>query len=163
MSFSIETWHSRTETLDPATIQCVYRSWAWLGNTIQRVVKMSELDWVGFSIETWHSRAETLVPATIQCVYRSWAWLGNTIQRVVKMLELDWVGFSIETWHSRAETLDPATGQCVYRSWAWLGKTIQRARERWVVPDFETEVNGDSRSTFDRRPSLIGSLGSSWY
>ncbi len=24
------------ETLDPATGQCVYRSWAWLGNTIQR-------------------------------------------------------------------------------------------------------------------------------
>jgi hypothetical protein len=31
----------------------------------------------------------------------------------------------------------------------------------WLVPDSETEVNGDSRSTFDRGPSLVGSLGSS--
>ncbi len=38
VGFSIETWHSRAETLDSATGQCVYRSWAWLGNsnTIQR-------------------------------------------------------------------------------------------------------------------------------
>ncbi len=67
MGFSIETWHSRAETLNPATGQCVYRSWAWLGNTIQRI-KMLDLGWVGFSIETWHSPAETLDPATGQCV-----------------------------------------------------------------------------------------------
>jgi hypothetical protein len=90
VGFSIETWHSRGETLDPATGQCVYRSWAWLGNHI--VVKMLELGWVVvFSIETWHSRAETLDPATGQCVYRSRAWPGNRI--VVKMLELGWGGF----------------------------------------------------------------------
>jgi hypothetical protein len=46
VGFSIETWHSRGETLDPATGQCVYRSWAWLGNRI--VVKMLELGWGGF-------------------------------------------------------------------------------------------------------------------
>jgi hypothetical protein len=79
VGFSPETWHSRAETLDQATGQCVYRSWAWLGNRI--VVKMLELGWVGFSIEAWHSRAETLDQATGQCVYRSWAWLGKTFQR----------------------------------------------------------------------------------
>jgi hypothetical protein len=78
VGFSIETWHSWVETLDPATGQCAYRSWAWLGNRI--VVKMfgTGMGWVSV-LRPWHSRAETLDPATGQCVYRSWAWLGNLL------------------------------------------------------------------------------------
>jgi hypothetical protein len=34
---------------------------------------------------------------------------------------------------------------------------VQRERKSGgSYPDFETEINGDSRSTFDRDPSLVG-------
>jgi hypothetical protein len=41
---------------------------------------------------------------------------------------------------------------------------VQTERESGVsYPDFETEINGDSRSTFDSGPSLVGSFGlSGW-
>ncbi len=34
----------------------------------------------------------------------------------------------------------------------------EKKGEWWDVPDFETEINGDSRSTFYRGPFLVGSL-----
>ncbi len=35
-------------------------------------------------------------------------------------------------------------------------------RDRWPLLTVETEANGDSRSTYQRGPSLVGSLGSSY-
>ncbi len=42
----------------------------------------------------------------------------------------------------------------------WYPSYVQPERkgEWWLVPDFETEVNGDSWSTFCRDPSLVGTL-----
>jgi hypothetical protein len=42
--------------------------------------------------------------------------------------------------------------------------STKKTREGWPLPTFETETNGDSRSTHGRGPFLVGSLGSScWY
>jgi hypothetical protein len=35
-----------------------------------------------------------------------------------------------------------------------------QSRDEWPLLTFETEANGDSRSTYERGPSLVGSLGS---
>jgi hypothetical protein len=35
-------------------------------------------------------------------------------------------------------------------------------RDRWPLLTVETEVNGDSKSTNERNPSLVGSLGLSY-
>jgi hypothetical protein len=41
---------------------------------------------------------------------------------------------------------------------------LRETREGWPLLTFETEVNGGSKSTNERGPSLIGSLGvSCWY
>ncbi len=41
----------------------------------------------------------------------------------------------------------------------WRGRGEDR--EGWPLLTVETEANGDSRSTYERDPSLVGSLGSS--
>ncbi len=43
-----------------------------------------------------------------------------------------------------------------------LGRVFYReTREGWTLLTVETEANGDSRNTFVRGPSLVGSFGSS--
>jgi hypothetical protein len=36
---------------------------------------------------------------------------------------------------------------------------LRETREGWILPTVETEVNWDSKSTNERGPSLVGSLG----
>jgi hypothetical protein len=38
---------------------------------------------------------------------------------------------------------------------------FRKTRERWALLTVETEANGDSKSTNEKDPSLVGSLGSS--
>jgi hypothetical protein len=42
-------------------------------------------------------------------------------------------------------------------SWECLTK---ETRDGWAMPTVKTEANGDSRSTYERGPYLVGSLGS---
>ncbi len=45
-------------------------------------------------------------------------------------------------------------------SWAGYGAAQRDYREGWPLLTVETEANGDSRSTYERGPSLVGLLGS---
>jgi hypothetical protein len=49
-------------------------------------------------------------------------------------------------------------------SWIFFGerersRIARETRERWPLPTVATAVNGDSKSTNDRGPSLFGSFG----
>ncbi len=48
-----------------------------------------------------------------------------------------------------------------WREWPWRGRRVgtRETRERWPLLTVETEVNRDSKSTNERSPSLVGSLG----
>jgi hypothetical protein len=41
----------------------------------------------------------------------------------------------------------------------YLWRTTRETKEGWPLLTVETEVNGDSKSTNERGPSLVGSLG----
>ncbi len=51
------------------------------------------------------------------------------------------------------------TGVGDFHQCSRYGGTIRETREGWPLLTVETEVNGDSKSTNEKGPFLVGSLG----
>jgi hypothetical protein len=117
--------------------------------------------------ELWHS-ADKLT----QCSRRT-AWnLQYTTQKgwtpswflwLVYILRVSWMGTVLPVrnclkWDG--PTLCCLILLCSSRRWIWLSEIGQNraTREVWHLLTVETEVNGDSKSTNEMGPSLVGSL-----
>ncbi len=62
--------------------------------------------------------------------------------------------------HGIRETIYTVKRLAIFPSLAGMSLTfVLQCRERWLLLAVETEVNGDSGSTDERDPSLVGSLG----